>query len=102
MYISLSRLEIPPRKAPELVAAFQNRMRMADEADGFIDLQVWQADHDLGEIVMVSRWRDRSAFKAYMKGAAHRASHDRIDKDLKQDIVLRRLEHLHSYEVVAE
>jgi heme-degrading monooxygenase HmoA len=102
MYISLSRLEITPERAPELVNAFRNRMRMADEADGFVDLQVWQADHDPGEILMVSRWRDRDCFKAYMKSAAHRASHDRIAADLKQDIVLRRLEHLHSYDVVAE
>ncbi len=102
MYISLSRLEIPPDRAPELVAAFQNRMHGADQADGFVDLQVWQADHDPGEIVMVSRWLDRDSFKSYMKSAVHRASHDRIAHDLKQDIVLRRLEHLHSYEVVAE
>jgi len=37
-----------------------------------------------------------------MKSAAHQASHDRIDRDLKADIALRRLEHLHTYEVVAE
>ena len=51
---------------------------------------------------MVSRWRDRDAFKAYMKSAEHRVSHERIDPELKKDISLRRLEHLHTYEVVAE
>ena len=44
---------------------------------------------------MVSRWRDRLAFTAYMKSPAHKASHARIDPALKQDISLRRLEHLH-------
>jgi heme-degrading monooxygenase HmoA len=98
----MSRLAIPVERAPELVAAFRNRSRLADRADGFVDLQVWQSDRDPGEILMVSRWRDRAAFKAYMKSAEHRISHDRIDPDLKQDISLRRLEHLHTYEVVSE
>jgi len=101
IYVSMSRLAIPAERAPELVAAFRNRLRLADEADGFIDLQVWQSDRDPGEILMVSRWRDRSAFKTYMKSPEHRASHERIDPDLKRDIGLRRLEHLHTYEVVS-
>jgi hypothetical protein len=37
-----------------------------------------------------------------MKSAAHQVSHERIDPDLKQDISLKRLDHLHTYEVVAE
>ncbi len=102
MYVSMSRLEIPAARAPELVTAFRGRAHLADEADGFVDLQVWQSDRDPGEILMVSRWRDRAAFTAYMKSAAHRVSHDRIDAGLKQDISLRRLDHLHTYEVVAE
>jgi quinol monooxygenase YgiN len=63
---------------------------------------VWQSDKDPGEIVMVSRWRDRGAFKAYMKSERHRISHARIDPDLDRVIRLERLEHLHTYEVVAE
>jgi heme-degrading monooxygenase HmoA len=98
----MSRLAIPHERASELVAAFRARARLADEADGFIDLQVWQSDRDAGEILMVSRWRDRDAFKAYMKSDAHKRSHERIDPALKADIKLVRLEHLHTYEVVAE
>jgi heme-degrading monooxygenase HmoA len=73
-----------------------------DNADGFIDLQVWQSDREAGEIVMVSRWRDRPAFTAYMKSEAHATSHDRIDPALQELIKLERLEHLHTYDVVAE
>jgi diguanylate cyclase (GGDEF)-like protein len=102
MYISMSRLEIGPERAPQLVEAFCRRAHLADEADGFIDLQVWQSDRDRGDILMVSRWRDRSSFTAYMKSAAHQISHERIDPDLKRDISLKRLDHLHTYEVVAE
>jgi heme-degrading monooxygenase HmoA len=102
VYISLSRLRVPGERAPELVAAFRRRARLVDAAEGFIDLQVWQSDRDPGELVMVSRWRDRAAFKAYMKSDAHRVSHDRIDPDLDAAIKLQALEHLHTYDVVAE
>ncbi len=98
----MSRLRIPPADAPALVAAFRRRARLVDDAEGFVDLQVWQSDRDPGEVLMVSRWRDRDCFTAYMRSAEHRASHERIPPELKQVIDLERLEHLHTYEVVAE
>jgi len=102
MYVSLSRLRIDPERAPELVTAFRARAHLVDDADGFIDLQVWQSDRDASEIVMVSRWRDRQAFTQYMRSDAHRVSHDRIDPELQAVIKLERLEHMHTYEVVAQ
>ena len=102
MYVSMSRLRVPRERAPQLVAAFRRRAQLVEEADGFVDLQVWQSDRDMGEIVMVSRWRDREAFKAYMKSSRHRISHERIDPDLERAIRLERLEHMHTYDVVAE
>lgn len=88
---------------PELISAFRGRLGLVDGADGFIDLQVWQSDRDLGEVIMVSRWHDRAAFRTYMKSPDHRTSHDRIGAKLKAAIKLERLEHLHStFEVVAE
>jgi heme-degrading monooxygenase HmoA len=102
MYVSMSRLRIAEDRAPELVAAFRRRIGLVDAADGFVDLQVWQSDREPGEILMVSRWRDRAAFTAYMRSAEHQVSHDRIDPALQAAIKLERLEHLHTYEVVAE
>ena len=102
MYVSLSRLRVEEARADELVSAFRRRAHLVDHADGFVDLQVWRSDRDPAEIVMVSRWRDRDAFKAYMKSEEHRISHGRIDPGLDRAIKLERLEHMHTYEVVAE
>ncbi len=102
MYVSMSRLRVEEERAAELVAAFRRRSRLVEGADGFVDLQVWQSDRDRGELLMVSRWRDRAAFTAYMRSEDHRVSHGRIDPELKEAIRLERLEHLHTYEVVAE
>jgi heme-degrading monooxygenase HmoA len=102
MYVSVSRLRIPAERAPALVSAFRARLGRVDSHDGFIDLQVWQSDRDAGEVLMVSRWRDRDCFKRYMRSADHRESHGRIPDELKDAIALERLEHMHTYEVVAE
>ena len=102
MYVSLSRLRVPAHAAEELIAAFRRRAHLVDHAPGFVDLQVWRSDRDAGEIVMVSRWQDRDAFKAYMRSPEHRLSHERIDPQLQALIKLEALEHLHTYEVVAE
>ena len=102
MYVSVSRLRVTEDRVGELVAAFRNRLGAVDAHDGFVDLQVWHSDRDPGEVLMVSRWRDRECFKAYMRSADHRASHERVPADLDAAIHLERLEHLHTYEVVAE
>ena len=101
MYVSMSHLRVEPQRAGELVEAFRGRLGAVDGADGFVDLEVWQADRDPGELIMVSRWRDRDAFKRYMKSADHQRSHDRIDPGLQAAIKLTGLGHLHTYEVVA-
>jgi heme-degrading monooxygenase HmoA len=101
MYVSMSRLRVKPERAGELVSAFRRRAHLVDSAAGFVDLEVWQSDRDPDEILMVSRWRDRASFTAYMRSEDHRVSHDRIPADLQDAIALERLEHLHTYEVVA-
>ena len=91
-YVSVSRLRVPAERAPELLAAF---------ARGFLGLEVWQSERDPGEILMVSRWRDRNAFKGYMRSDAHRRSHNRIEPALQAVIKLERLEHFRGYDIVA-
>lgn len=105
MYVSMSRLRVPRDRADQLVSAFRSRAHLVDDADGFVDLEVWQSDRDsdadTAELIMVSRWRERECFTAYMRSAEHRESHQRIDPELDGAIKLERLEHLSTYEVVA-
>ena len=102
MYVSLSQLRVPSDRAPELIEAFRGRSGLVESHDGFIDLQVWQSDRDPGEVVMVSRWRDRACFTAYMKSRDHQTSHGRIAESLQSAIALEALRHMHTFEVVAE
>jgi heme-degrading monooxygenase HmoA len=101
MYVSMSRLRVAASESGALVDAFRRRAHLVDDAPGFIDLEVWRSDRDPEEVLMVSRWTDRAAFTAYMRSERHRVSHDRIAPELQAAIKLERLEHLHTYEVVA-
>lgn len=101
-YVSLSRLRVTPDRADELVAAFRDRAHLVDDFDGYLGLEVWQSDKDSSEVIMVSHWRDRASFSAYMRSDEHRISHDRIPPEVESSIRLERLEHLQTYEVVAE
>ena len=100
MYVSMSRLRIAPERAAELVTAFRGRLGAVDGHDGFVDLQVWQSDRDRGEILMVSRWRDRAAFREYMRSEEHRISHDRIDPELDAQFGPRPVNAVRAAEIV--
>jgi heme oxygenase (mycobilin-producing) len=101
MYVSMSRLRVAASESGALVDAFRRRAHLVDDAPGFVDLEVWRSDRDPEEVLMVSRWTDRASFTAYMRSEEHKVSHARIDPALQAAIRLERLEHLHTYEVVA-
>ena len=102
MYVSMSRLRVELGRSDDLIAAFGRRARLVESHEGFVDLQVWRSDRDPSEVIMVSRWRDKDAFREYMKSSDHRVSHDRMDPSLRKAVKLERLENMHTYEVVAE
>jgi heme-degrading monooxygenase HmoA len=101
MYVSMSRLRLPATDVPELLEAFGARAGLVDDAEGFAGLEVWCSDRDAGEVIMVSRWQSREAFTRYMRSDEHQISHERISPALKAVIKLERLDHLHTYDVVA-
>ena len=102
MYVSVSRLRVEVGRSDDLVAAFGRRARLVESHEGFVDLQVWRSDRDPSEVIMVSRWCDKDAFREYMRSSDHRVSHDRMDPLLRKAVKLERLENMHTYEVVAE
>ena len=98
----MSRLRVAPERVDELVSAFGRRAHLVDDAPCFLDLAgLALGPRPAASVIMVSRWRDRAAFRDYMRSPEHAASHARIPADLDAAIKLEQLEHLHTYEVVA-
>jgi heme-degrading monooxygenase HmoA len=101
MYVSVSRLQVDIHQVDRLIAAFRARAGLVDAFPGFLGLEVWRSERSPGEVLMVSRWRARADFTAYMKSEAHRSSHARIPDDLQAAIKLERLDHHAGYDVMA-
>lgn len=101
VYVSMSHLRVRPDRVAELVSAFRARAGLVDAAPGFLGLEVWQSDRDALELVMVTRWTDRTCFRDYMRSEEHRISHARIPADLDEAIQLERLAQMHTFEIVA-
>ena len=71
MYVSVSHLRVEPDHASELVDAFRVRAHLVDAFDGFERIEVRQSSADPSKVLMVSHWRDRATFTAYMRSREH-------------------------------
>lgn len=71
MYVSQSSLRIDPKRSEELITAFRHRARLVEDADGFVDLQVWQ--NDRATTSSPSDARSRSPRRDAAPGDGHHA-----------------------------
>lgn len=77
-FVAFSQLFVPEDGIEQVQQAFRDRLGAVDRWPGFIGLEVWSDLADQGRLVMVSWWKSRDAFRAYMQSADHRESHSRI------------------------
>ena len=70
-FVSRSEIVVPVDEMPALERAFRERMRRVDEHDGFLGLELLRDVRGNGRYVLVTRWRDRASFVAYMKSGDH-------------------------------
>lgn len=81
-FVSRSEIVVPVDEMPALERAFRERMRRVDEHDGFLGLELLRDVRGNGRYVLVTRWRDRASFVAYMKSGDHGRAHDRAHEGL--------------------
>ena len=84
--MSQSEIHVPSDRAEQLEAAFLARSRLVDRHDGFIGLELLRDVHRPGRFVLMTRWRDRAAFSAYMRSrdfkTALQRQHDGIEEQV--------------------
>jgi heme-degrading monooxygenase HmoA len=73
-----SEVTIDPAGAGLLEVAFQDRVRLVEQAPGFQRIEVWRDAARPGVFQMVSWWDSDEQFRTYMRSQDHRASHARI------------------------
>lgn len=94
-FVSRSEITVPQAEMTALECAFDARARLVDEHAGFLGLELLRDIRENGRYVLVTRWRTRSDFSAYMKSGDHRSAHDRPHEGLGP-VAPGRLEQFHS------
>jgi len=67
MIVAISRFRPPSDQAEGLVARFQERSRLVDRHEGFLGLEILRSFERQPEFLLVTRWRDRDALRAYLQ-----------------------------------
>lgn len=94
----VSELAVPVAGADALERAFRSRLGEVDGWTGFIRLEVWRDPRHAGRYLMVSWWKSRDDFTAWMRSDAHKKSHARVPDGALRPHAVR----FDRYEVIAE
>lgn len=77
VFIFISHLTIPVADHDELERHFRERARLVDAFPGFLYLQLLKPQAGEATHTFLTAWRDRDAFRAYMRSVEHATSHSR-------------------------
>lgn len=77
MFIFISHLTVPIADQQELERHFRERARLVDNFPGFIYLQLLKPQAGDATHTFLTAWRDREAFRTYMRSVEHATSHAR-------------------------
>ena len=83
VFLSQSEIVVPPAQGASLEEAFAARAKLVDGHAGFLGLELLK---DLrgegGRYVLLTRWRSRVDFVAYMRSGDHGRAHERLHPGL--------------------
>ena len=78
MFVFISHLTVPEDDHAELERHFRERSKLVDGVAGFLYLQLLKPQFGSGGThTFLTAWRDRAAFRRYMRSREHAVSHSR-------------------------
>ena len=83
MIVVMSRLRLKRGMEKHFEERFAQRARLADKAEGFISLDVLRGE-EKGEYVVMSRWRSRKDFEAWLQSPAFDSAHSGTPSSLAE------------------
>lgn len=75
MIVAVSRFRVPREEAAALGERFRSRPCLVDRHPGFLGLEVLCSAGPSPEFMLVTRWSDRDALKAYLRSEDFRTTH---------------------------
>jgi heme-degrading monooxygenase HmoA len=76
MIAIVNRLPVKEGMADEVVERFARGRGFVQEFPGFVSMEVLRSD-DGGEVMVITRWRDKDAFNSWVQSDAFNAVHGR-------------------------
>ena len=83
MFVAMSRFRIANGMAAAVCEAFRNRPHLADDAPGFIRMDVMSGKACPEEIRLITYWTDEESYRAWHHSHLYHDSHAGIPKGLK-------------------
>jgi heme-degrading monooxygenase HmoA len=80
--VAISRFAVKNGMEAEVRAAFEDRPRRVETAEGFLGMEVFQ---DGASFTLLTRWLDEPSYRAWHESPEHHASHALIPRGLKLD-----------------
>jgi len=67
MIVTINRFRAPAEQSRQLEESFRERSRRVDGHEGFLGLEVLRSFERQPEFLLVTRWKDRDALRAYLQ-----------------------------------
>ncbi|MEI8254927.1 MAG: antibiotic biosynthesis monooxygenase family protein [Deltaproteobacteria bacterium] len=81
-FVSRSEITVPVGQMAAVERAFSERAGTVDAHPGFLGLELLRDIRENGRYVLLTRWRSRAEFTAYMKSGDHERAHARPHEGL--------------------
>lgn len=79
--VKINVLEVPEGKGDVLEQRFAARAGEVDKVDGFESFELLRPTEGTDRYLVITKWRDEAAFKAWMDSAAFQRGHAQSQKD---------------------
>lgn len=98
MFVFISHLSVPESDHAELERHFRERSGLVDGFPGFLYLQLLRPEAGEATHTFLTAWRDRTAFRSYMRSVEHAVSHSREPRQIMERTQVRH----EAYEVLMD
>jgi heme-degrading monooxygenase HmoA len=82
-FVAINRITCKPTYVPRFEELFKSRARAIDRLDGFLGMQVLKPNREDEPYLIVSRWSDEHAFKAWVDSPEFLEGHKRGFEDIR-------------------
>jgi heme-degrading monooxygenase HmoA len=86
MYTVFSTFDVPPEKSEEVIRIYQNRSRLVDRAEGFVDFLLLQNDRRPGELTVQLIFDTKENYLNWARSEEFRRIHELEKKYPDQEL----------------